>query len=85
MSNNKPLTEAGLKTVLKEIGVATKKDLKNFATKEDLLKLERRLKRYDNKNKREIIHALAKLAVTTPTLQAFEELKGKVKQSFSVS
>ncbi|MBI3955772.1 hypothetical protein HY339_00795 [Candidatus Gottesmanbacteria bacterium] len=50
MANAKPLTRDDLKSVFKDLGVATKEDLKQFATREDLKAMEgRQDKKYATK------------------------------------
>lgn len=68
--------------ILKEMGIATKKDLVGFATKKDLGGVERRLVIRMNKMERSLRQSIADLAETTPTRQEFEELKQRVSGKY---
>lgn len=73
MANKKPLTISTLVSTLKKLGIVTKTDLKS-----SLEGLERRLVRRMNKQKREIMTAMAKLALNSPSRKEFDELKTQV-------
>ncbi|MDP1722726.1 MAG: hypothetical protein Q8L37_05950 [Candidatus Gottesmanbacteria bacterium] len=86
MTNAMPITKDDLKTVLKELNIATKDDLKPFATKDDLkglstkddlLHLERRLKLRMGKHRNEIFTMVGNLATSTPSRREFESLKSQ--------
>lgn len=64
-----PLTKSDIKQVLVEAGVVTKKDLKKIGvvTKRDL-----------NKAKKELIMAIGKVALTSPTINQFNKLEERV-------
>lgn len=89
MVKDKPLTKIELVKTLKEIGVATKDDIRliigeeitkrKLTTKDDLVKSEKRLERRIiirmNKMERSLHQSIADLAMTTPTRGEFEILK----------
>lgn len=81
MSDSKSLTKSELITTLKEIGVATKDDLRQLrgGLEEKIDKLERSLKRRMGVERNKILTTVGRLATTTPTLTAFRELKSKVE------
>ncbi len=60
--------------------LATKAELKLLATKADLLKTERSLKRRMGVERNKIIGMIGKLATSTPSSKAFNELKAKVER-----
>src|SRR3990172_3999890 len=65
--------------------MATKEDIKNMATKDDLkneiLASERRIVRRLGKVKADLAGRIASLALTTPTIKEFKELKLKVERN----
>ena len=67
--------------------MATKEDIKNMATKDDLkneiLASERRIVRRLGKVKADLAGRIASLALTTPTIKEFKELKLKVERNYA--
>ena len=89
MNDQKPLTKTGLLTTLKEVGVVTKKDLQQTEARLEAKidsstgKLERSLKRRMGQERNKILETIGKLAIRTPTITAFQELKSKVDKAIS--
>lgn len=77
-----PLTENRLIKILKDMNLATKGDLKNFATKDDvnsaIVSSERIIIRKIGQVKNDLAGRIANLALTTPTIREFEKLKQEV-------
>lgn len=82
------LTKEDLKQVLKEVGVVTKDNfgqtLKDYGvvTKQDLkvmgIVTEKVLKRELNKTKKELIGRISNIALSSPTINQFNELEKRV-------
>lgn len=75
MGKDKVLTRNELIKILKDMGIATKKDLGS---------LERRLVVKMNKMEKGLRQSIADLAETTPTRQEFEELKQRVSGKYGL-